>query len=59
MIYIRGHHSDFDDWRAVWAVNLDAPLDLMRLLTPHCEHIRIIKTQQHTGLKPKRCHTPS
>lgn len=29
------HDSDFDDWRAVWAVNLDAPLDLMRLLSPH------------------------
>jgi NAD(P)-dependent dehydrogenase (short-subunit alcohol dehydrogenase family) len=28
------HDSGFDDWRAVWAVNLDAPLDLMRLLTP-------------------------
>lgn len=26
--------SGFDDWRAVWAVNLDAPLDLMRLLSP-------------------------
>lgn len=29
------HDSDFDDWRAVWAVNLDAPLDLMRQLSPH------------------------
>lgn len=28
------HDSGFDDWRAVWAVNLDAPIDLMRLLTP-------------------------
>ncbi len=28
------HDSGFDDWRAVWAVNLDAPLHLMRLLTP-------------------------
>lgn len=26
--------SGFDDWRPVWAVNLDAPLDLLRLLTP-------------------------
>jgi 3-oxoacyl-[acyl-carrier protein] reductase len=24
------HDSDLDDWRAVWAVDLDAPLDLMR-----------------------------
>ena len=29
------HDSSFDDWRAVWAVNLDAPLDLMRQLSPH------------------------
>ena len=28
------HDSGFDDWRPVWAVNLDAPLDLMRLTTP-------------------------
>lgn len=28
------HDSGFDDWRAVWAVNLDAPLDLMRMITP-------------------------
>jgi 3-oxoacyl-[acyl-carrier protein] reductase len=28
------HDSGFDDWRAVWAVNLDAPLDLMRMLAP-------------------------
>lgn len=28
------HDSGFDDWRPVWAVNLDAPLDLMRLLAP-------------------------
>lgn len=28
------HDSGFDDWRPVWAVNLDAPLDLMRLATP-------------------------
>ncbi|WP_395638059.1 SDR family NAD(P)-dependent oxidoreductase [Pseudolysinimonas sp.] len=27
------HDSGFDDWRPVWAVNLDAPLDLMRLVT--------------------------
>jgi NAD(P)-dependent dehydrogenase (short-subunit alcohol dehydrogenase family) len=26
--------SGIDDWRPVWAVNLDAPLDLLRLLTP-------------------------
>lgn len=26
--------SGLDDWRAVWAVNLDAPLDLMRLVAP-------------------------
>lgn len=28
------HDSGFDDWRPVWSVNLDAPLDLMRLTTP-------------------------
>ena len=28
------HDSGFESWRAVWAVNLDAPLDLMRLVTP-------------------------
>lgn len=28
------HDSGFDDWRPVWAVNLDAPLDLLRLVTP-------------------------
>ncbi len=28
------HNSGFDDWREVWTVNLDAPLDLMRILTP-------------------------
>ena len=28
------HDSGFDEWRSVWAVNLDAPLDLMRMLTP-------------------------
>jgi 3-oxoacyl-[acyl-carrier protein] reductase len=35
-VFRRGsiHDSGFDDWRAVWAVNLDAPLDLMRMLTP-------------------------
>lgn len=27
--------SDLDDWRKVWAINLDAPLDLMRLVFPH------------------------
>lgn len=35
-IYREGsiHDSGFDDWRPVWAVNLDAPLDVMRLVTP-------------------------
>ncbi len=28
------HNSGFDDWRPVWAVNLDAPIDLMRMLCP-------------------------
>ncbi len=28
------HDSDLEDWRAVWAVNLDAPLDLMHLIAP-------------------------
>ncbi|MCY7412152.1 MAG: SDR family oxidoreductase [Salinibacterium sp.] len=28
------HNSGFGDWRAVWSVNLDAPLDLMRMVTP-------------------------
>jgi len=28
------HNSGVGDWRAVWSVNLDAPLDLMRLITP-------------------------
>jgi NAD(P)-dependent dehydrogenase (short-subunit alcohol dehydrogenase family) len=28
------HDSGFDDWRPVWAVNLDAPLDVLRLVTP-------------------------
>lgn len=28
------HDSGFGDWRPVWAVNLDAPLDLLRLITP-------------------------
>lgn len=28
------HTSGFDDWRKVWAVNLDAPLDLMRIVSP-------------------------
>lgn len=28
------HTSGFDEWRPVWSVNLDAPLDLMRLTTP-------------------------
>ncbi|MFM9877504.1 MAG: SDR family NAD(P)-dependent oxidoreductase [Rhodoglobus sp.] len=27
-------NSALDEWRALWAVNLDAPLDLMRLATP-------------------------
>ena len=28
------HDSGFEDWRPVWAVNLDAPLHLMHLLAP-------------------------
>ena len=28
------HDSGLEDWRAVWEVNLDAPLDLMRLVAP-------------------------
>lgn len=28
------HTSGLDDWREVWAVNLDAPLDLMRIVSP-------------------------
>lgn len=28
------HDSGFDEWRQVWSVNLDAPLDLMRLISP-------------------------
>lgn len=30
--------SDLDDWRLVWAVNLDAPLDLARRLSPGMAH---------------------
>ena len=35
-IYLTGsiHDSGFDEWRPVWSVNLDAPLDLMRLSSP-------------------------
>jgi len=28
------HDSGFDEWRPVWSVNLDSPLDLMRLAAP-------------------------
>lgn len=28
------HDSGFDEWRTVWSVNLDAPLDLMRMIAP-------------------------
>jgi NAD(P)-dependent dehydrogenase (short-subunit alcohol dehydrogenase family) len=28
------HTSGVDDWRAVWAVNLEAPMDLMRWVSP-------------------------
>jgi NAD(P)-dependent dehydrogenase (short-subunit alcohol dehydrogenase family) len=28
------HTSQLDDWRAVWAVNLEAPVDLIRLVAP-------------------------
>jgi NAD(P)-dependent dehydrogenase (short-subunit alcohol dehydrogenase family) len=28
------HDSTFEDWRAVWAVDLDAPIDLIRLVAP-------------------------
>ena len=28
------HDSGLDEWRSVWSVNLDAPLDLMRLVSP-------------------------
>ncbi len=35
-IFLRGsiHDSTFDDWRTVWAVDLEAPLDLMHRVAP-------------------------
>ncbi|MEQ1734940.1 MAG: SDR family oxidoreductase [Rhodoglobus sp.] len=28
------HDSDLDQWRALWSVNLEAPIDLMRMVSP-------------------------